>query len=124
MAWQAVIDGVEFGCDGDGKIVAIDVRSRPWIGLANLGTDVDRSTGAVMRYDAAVDALAIDVVNSRYKESAEVLPGIIIDFDDRRDIVGLEFLDVGSQFSKNALAEIVKYAIDGRSTKQMRAAGE
>jgi len=110
---KAVTDGITFGCDAEGKIVAIGVRSRPWIDLAGMGTDMDRSTGAVMRYDPAVDALAIDVANSRYEESAEIWPGIIVDFDDRGDVVGLEFLDVRDRFSKDALAEIAKYAISG-----------
>ena len=119
-AWQAVTDGVEFGYDGEGKIVAIEVLSPPWVHLADMGTDVDRSTGAVIRYDAAVDALAIDVANSSYKDSVEVLPGVIVDFNDRGDIVGLEFLDVRDHFSKDAQAEIAKYANGSLHTFESR----
>ncbi len=44
-------------------------------------------------YDAAVDVLSIILVSKRVKESAEILPDVIVDFDDDGRVVAFEILD-------------------------------
>ena len=43
-------------------------------------------------YDAAVDVLSIILVSKRVKESAEILPDVIVDFDDDGRVVAFEIL--------------------------------
>jgi uncharacterized protein YuzE len=46
-------------------------------------------------YDAEVDILTIDFKRKRIGVSAEVLPGVIADFDSEGQLVGFEIMDAG-----------------------------
>ena len=59
-----------------------------------------------IRYDADVDALHIQLGNSRIIESDEVKPGIIFDFNAKKDVVGIEILDLKRRLSKADLKQL------------------
>ena len=46
-----------------------------------------------VNYDANYDVLSIILVSKRVKESAEILPDVIADFDDDGRVVAFEILD-------------------------------
>lgn len=45
-----------------------------------------------MQYDEKADALYLRLDDSRIVESEEVRPGIVLDFNDGRQVVGIELL--------------------------------
>lgn len=47
-----------------------------------------------VRMDQAADALYIRLDESAIKESEEVSPGVVLDFDNDGRVVGIEILDV------------------------------
>ena len=47
-----------------------------------------------VRTDEAADALYIRLQESAIVESEEVSPGVILDFDEGRQVVGIEILNV------------------------------
>jgi len=51
-----------------------------------------------LEYDEAADAACLKLKRSLVVESEEVLPGLIVDFDDSEQIVGVEILRVTSRF--------------------------
>ena len=44
-------------------------------------------------YDAEVDILVVDFDIKKIKESAEVIPGVIADFDSDGQVIGFEIMD-------------------------------
>lgn len=46
-----------------------------------------------IKYDPQVDILRIRLGDTAIEESEEVEPGVIVDYDEQRRIVGLEILD-------------------------------
>ena len=46
-------------------------------------------------YDADVDILTIVLVSKQVEESAEVLPGVVVDFDSEGHAIAFEIFDVG-----------------------------
>ena len=63
-------------------------------------------------YDAEVDILRIIFSSAPIEESDEEKPGIVIDYDQDGNIVGLEILDA-SRRTENPLA--VEYAVVGKA---------
>ena len=61
-------------------------------------------------YDQEVDILRILLSDSDIEESDEDKPGIIIDYDDRGNIVGLEILDASKRTENPRTLE---YAVTG-----------
>ena len=59
-----------------------------------------------VRYDAAVDALYITLDDSRIVESDEVRPGIILDYNSRDEVVGIEVLDVKRRLSHDDMKQL------------------
>ncbi len=49
---------------------------------------------AKLSYDGQLDILRIRLTDTSIEESREVEPGVIVDYDDKGNIVGLEILDV------------------------------
>jgi uncharacterized protein YuzE len=47
-----------------------------------------------VRFDENADALYLRLDDSRIVESEEVQPGIVLDFDERNQVVGIEILRV------------------------------
>ena len=61
-------------------------------------------------YDQEVDILRIILSDADIEESDEDKPGIIIDYDDHGNVVGLEILDASSRMTDPRTLE---YAITG-----------
>ncbi len=57
-----------------------------------------------IKYDAQVDILRIRLGDTPIEESEEVEPGVIVDYDEQGNVVGLEILDASDivQNSKTA----------------------
>ncbi|ADM28779.1 Protein of unknown function DUF2283 [Ignisphaera aggregans DSM 17230] len=66
------------------------------------------SSEMILRYERSVDAFYIKLKEDRIVESDEVAPGIIIDYNDKGEIVGVEVL----QFSKRSI-DIKKLITEG-----------
>ena len=56
-----------------------------------------------VRYDPEADAVSIDLSASKTVESEEVLPGVILDFDEQGRIVGIEILRARAQLAPDTL---------------------
>ena len=61
-------------------------------------------------YDQEVDILRIILSDADVEESDEDKPGIIIDYDDRGNVVGMEILDASSRMTD---PKTLEYAIRG-----------
>jgi uncharacterized protein YuzE len=61
-------------------------------------------------YDAGVDVLRIILRDSPVEESDEDKPGIVIDYDEHGNIVGIEILDASVRVGN---PQGVEYAITG-----------
>lgn len=61
-----------------------------------------------IEYDKKVDAMYIKFVDAVYGESDEIERGIIVDYDKRGKIVGIEILDASKRFSSKARAAFTK----------------
>ena len=61
-------------------------------------------------YDQEVDILRIILSDADIEESDEDKPGIIIDYDDHGNVVGLEILDASSRMTDPRTLE---YAVTG-----------
>ncbi|HEY5225175.1 MAG TPA: DUF2283 domain-containing protein [Methylovirgula sp.] len=51
-------------------------------------------------YDPTLDALSVRLTDAEIRESEEVRPGIVFDYDKDGRIVGFEILDAHSNLSK------------------------
>ena len=47
-----------------------------------------------IRYDEKIDALYFRLDDSKVVESEEVKPGIVLDFNAKKQVVGIEVLDL------------------------------
>jgi uncharacterized protein YuzE len=54
--------------------------------------------------DKDVDALYFRLDESRIVDSEEVRPGVILDYDENDQVVGIEFLNVSSRVADGDLA--------------------
>ena len=61
-------------------------------------------------YDQEVDILRILLSESEIDESDEEKPGVIIDYDDHGNVVGMEILDASKRISNPRTLE---YAVTG-----------
>ena len=59
-----------------------------------------------VRVDEEVDALYFRLDESRIVESEEIRPGVIVDYDDKDQVVGVEFLDISKRAPEKELASI------------------
>ncbi|QTA93044.1 DUF2283 domain-containing protein [Desulfonema magnum] len=59
-----------------------------------------------IRVDKENDALYFRLDETRIVESEEVQPGVILDFDENNQVVGVEFLNISSRVSGEELASI------------------
>jgi uncharacterized protein YuzE len=53
-----------------------------------------------LRIDREADALYLRLADAKIIESEEVAPGVIVDFDKRNRVVGVEVLDVSERAPK------------------------
>ena len=56
-----------------------------------------------VKIDRAGDALYFRLDESRVVESEEVRPGVILDYDEHNQVVGVEFLHLSSRTTQEAL---------------------
>lgn len=56
-------------------------------------------------YDSEVDVLRIIFSNAEIEESDEEKPGIILDYDDAGNIVGIEIIDASKRIDNPCLFE-------------------
>ena len=61
-------------------------------------------------YDQEVDILRIVLNDAAIEESDEDKPGVIIDYDDHGNVIGLEILDASSRIAN---PRTLKYAVTG-----------
>ena len=59
-----------------------------------------------VKVDIASDALYFRLDESRIVESEEVRPGVILDFDEDDQVVGVEFLGISSRASRQELSSM------------------
>lgn len=59
-----------------------------------------------IRVDKENDILYFRLDESRIVESEEVQPGVILDFDENDQVVGVEFLRISSRASQEELSSI------------------
>lgn len=59
-----------------------------------------------IRYDEKVDALYIRLDDAKVVESDEVKPGIVLDFDEKNQVVGIEVLDFKRRVPKGDLKQL------------------
>lgn len=62
-------------------------------------------------YDPKVDVMRIIFSNSAVEESDEDKPGIILDYDKKGNVVGMEILDASKRMEN---PRAVEYAVIGR----------
>jgi uncharacterized protein YuzE len=62
------------------------------------------STDMKIKLDRDVDALYFRLDESRIVDSEEVRPGVILDYDENDQVVGIEFLNVSSRVAEAELA--------------------
>ena len=58
-----------------------------------------------LTYDPEVDILRIILSDSDIEESDEETPGVIVDYDDKGGIVGLEILDISTRVAEPQMIE-------------------
>jgi uncharacterized protein YuzE len=59
-----------------------------------------------IKVDRDGDALYFRLDESRIVESEEVRPGVILDFDENDQVVGVEFLHISARASKEELSNL------------------
>jgi len=59
-----------------------------------------------LHFDETADALYLRLDNSTIVESEEVQPGIVLDFDERGEVVGIEILRVKERVPLSDLKRI------------------
>ena len=57
-------------------------------------------------YDEKVDALYIRLKESEYYESDEIKEGVILDYDEQGNIIGIEILDASEYLLPDELANV------------------
>ena len=56
-------------------------------------------------YDPDVDAAYLTLMKATIAETEEVCPGIVVDFDDSKQIVGIEILRITKRFKPGMRAK-------------------
>lgn len=59
-----------------------------------------------VQIDREADALYIRLREGAIVESEEVRPGLVIDFDDRGEVIGFEVLDASQHMSPDELTSV------------------
>ena len=59
-----------------------------------------------LHVDKAADALYLRLDDSKIIESEEVSPGVVLDFDEHNQVVGVEILQLSKRSSKLNLQEL------------------
>lgn len=59
-----------------------------------------------LHYDEKADALYLRLDDSKVVDSEEVKPGIVLDFNDQNEVVGIEVLDLKRRIPKADLKQL------------------
>ena len=59
-----------------------------------------------LHYDSEADALYVRFSDQKIRESEEVRPGLILDFDEEGRIVAIEMLDARKQMPPDAIVNL------------------
>jgi uncharacterized protein YuzE len=59
-----------------------------------------------VHFDQKTDALYFRLDDSKVIESEEVKPGIVLDFNDKNQVVGIEILDAGKRVPGSSLKQM------------------
>ena len=59
-----------------------------------------------LRVDKEADALYLRLDDSRIVESEEVAPGVVLDFDESKEVVGVEILHLTKRFPGLDLGDV------------------
>ena len=98
---------VDFDRSQNGLVIGLDAQTK--IVSVTFVNPVKRAaTGEVdivLSYDADADVLVIELDGADYRESAEAPLGHIVDFNDRQEIVGVEFLQATRRFAPDAIRQ-------------------
>ena len=62
-------------------------------------------------YDEKADALYIRLKETVYYESDEVKEGVLLDYDDKGNVIGVEILDASEYLSRDELASLT-YSVE------------
>ena len=104
------VDEVESGIlvayDRHQRIVDVTARARAGISRVDLVGVNAEAVPARVTYDASVDALYIDANSADIRNTEEVFPGFIVDFDADGFVRGLEFLNASDFFSDQTMSDI------------------
>lgn len=69
-----------------------------------------------IRYEQSSDAVYIRLKDSKYSESDEVSSNIILDFDKKGNVIGIEILDASNYLDINELSSI-KFEVNKKINK-------
>jgi uncharacterized protein YuzE len=78
------------------------VRAYPYRLLRSAGSEAEMR----IRYDPKVDALYLELDDSEVVDSDEVKPGIVVDFNAKEEVVGIEVLDFKRRLSEADLKQL------------------
>jgi len=59
-----------------------------------------------VEFDEEADAIYVRLDETPIAESEEVRPGVVLDYDDRRQVVGIEILGVNGRIARELLREV------------------
>jgi len=59
-----------------------------------------------IHYDENTDSLYIRLKETSYYESDEVREGVLLDYDEKGNVIGIEILDAGAYLSADELASL------------------
>jgi len=67
-------------------------------------------------YDEKADALYIRLKETSYYVSDEVREGVLLDYDDKGNVIGIEILDAGEYLTEHELASLT-YTVERAISK-------
>jgi len=103
------MSGVLLHVDRDGQAVGLEVldfsrRIKDLAELPLVGIRRRIRVGKFVQYDPEVDAAYFELSNTKTVESEEVSPGIILDFDRKDRVIGVEILNFSERFAADSPA--------------------
>lgn len=72
-----------------------------------------------LHVDKAADALYLRLDDSPISESEEVAPGVVLDYNERNEVVGVEMLRLSKRSSTLNLAGLEFQSTDGSALKRV-----
>ena len=76
---------------------------------AKRGSSSHGFSGVKIEYSKPADALSVSIREIEVARSEDIQDGVVVDFDDKGQIVGIEILDVSSKLS---LADLCNVSIE------------